>query len=98
MTSTRAQAYGRVVRTIEEIGAAKLHGPERELIRHAADTLLFSADVTGDAEALALLDMASLGDHLVHSGRWTREAVERLSADVRGCGPDPAEGSLPQAA
>ena len=41
MTSERTQAYGRVLRTLDDVGATKLHEPEQERIREAADTLIF---------------------------------------------------------
>jgi hypothetical protein len=42
MTNERSQAYGRVIKLIEEVGPAKLHDLERQRIRHAADALLFA--------------------------------------------------------
>jgi hypothetical protein len=43
MTSERTQAYGRVVRTLTDVGPTKLHATEQEQIREAADTLIFAA-------------------------------------------------------
>jgi hypothetical protein len=51
MTSDRTQAYGRVVKTLEDLGPAKLQPHEQELIREAADTLIFAAGPE-DAEAV----------------------------------------------
>lgn len=88
MTSERAQAYGRVTATLAEIGPTKLQAAEQDVLRDAADTLLFCEDVAGDAaaqEALASVD--ALLDRLVESDRWTIERAEDLRRDVEACGP-----------
>jgi hypothetical protein len=87
MTSERTQAYGRVVKTLEELGPTKLLAGEQSRIRDAADTLIFSGDL---AEARdSLLDMSRLAEHLVTSGRWLEERVDQLIADLLACGPEP---------
>jgi len=45
MTNERTQAYGRVVQTLDEIGATKLLPAEQARIRDAADTLIFASDL-----------------------------------------------------
>ena len=45
MTSERTQAYGRVVKTLEDLGPAKLQPAEQDRIREAADNLIFAADL-----------------------------------------------------
>ena len=85
MNSARALAYGRVVHTLEEIGATKLQAPEQERIRDAADTLLFT-ESPDDARA-ALVDVHELTDHLLEVDRWTPERAERLLDDLTECGP-----------
>lgn len=86
MTSERSQAYGRVIKTLEDIGPAKLHDLERQRIRGAADVLLFAADQ--DPGALdAMADVEHLARHLAESGRWTAERAGRLADDVADCGP-----------
>ena len=85
MTSDRTQAYGRVVKTLEDLGPAKLQPAEQDRIREAADTLIFSAD-TEDARA-TVEDVEALVEHLVASGRWTSERAEQLAADLLACGP-----------
>jgi hypothetical protein len=87
MTSERAQAYGRVVATIEDVGPTKLQPDEVERIRAAADTLLFSEDVQAPGVAEALEDVRDLTEHLIESGRWTDERAQRLAADLAACGP-----------
>ena len=88
MTSERSQAYGRVMRALEDVGPAKLLEPERERIRAAADTLFFAEDLGVDAEARdAVSDMTALARNLVESERWLEESARRLLADVLACGP-----------
>ncbi len=87
MTSDRAQAYGRVVKTIDELAATKLLAPEQQRIRDAADTLLFceTPDAPGAREALG--DIEELTRHLAQSERWTEERARALADDVVACGP-----------
>jgi hypothetical protein len=88
MTGQRARAYGRVMTRLRQIGPAKLLPSEQSRIRHAADTLLFSADLAGDLTAqVACLDISSLGEHLSASGRWRPELADELVGDVVACGP-----------
>jgi len=89
MNSERAQAYGRVVKTLEDMGAAKLQRDEEQRIRDAADTLLFceSPDAPGAREALS--DMEALARHLYGTERWTEERARALADDVAACGPVP---------
>jgi hypothetical protein len=85
MTSDRTQAYGRVVKTLEDVGPAKLQPAEQDRIREAADTLIFAADL--DEARASLEDIDALVEHLVSSGRWTSERAEQLAADLLACGP-----------
>lgn len=87
MNSERAQAYGRVMRRLEDAAGAKLHDAEIALIRDSADTLLFAArlDEPGAAEALLLVER--LTHDLADSDRWTSESAQALANDVNGCGP-----------
>ena len=88
MTSDRSQAYGRVMRTLDDMGPAKLHESEREEIRAAADTLFFAEDLGTDAEARdAVARITRLARQLVDSGRWLDESARPLLADVLACGP-----------
>jgi hypothetical protein len=94
MTRDRAQAYGRVVRTIGEIGPSKLLPLERDRIRTAADLLLFARDLSADDEARdALFDVDGLCRHLADSGRWEPATADRLADDLFACAPwaEPAE-------
>jgi hypothetical protein len=88
MNASRAKAYGRVMQTIEELGAVKLLPAESQLIREAADTLLFCDDLdAAPAARAALEDMTALARDLVASGRWLSETADLLLEDLGGCGP-----------
>jgi hypothetical protein len=88
MNSERAQAYGRVVKTVDDLSAAKLHADEQDTIRVAADALLFCEDLHSDPAAEeALAQVYELTDHLVESDRLTRESAQNLVLDVESCGP-----------
>jgi hypothetical protein len=88
MTRERAQAYGRVMRTLAEIGSAKLLPAEQERIRAAADTLVLSSGRAADAGVgPALADVEVLVERLVDSERWTEERAAQLLDDVAACGP-----------
>jgi hypothetical protein len=85
MTADRTQAYGRVVKTLEDLGPSKLLPHEQELIREAADALIFAADL--DEARSALADVEALAEHLAGTGRWTAERTEQLVSDLVACGP-----------
>ena len=90
MNTERTQAYGRVVKTIEELGPAKLLDAEQARIRDAADTLIFAADL--DEARASLEDIDALAEHLVASGRWSDERAKQLVEDILACGPVTAVG------
>ena len=85
MNSERTQAYGRVVRTLEDLGPTKLQPAEQDRIREAADTLIFAADL--DETRAVLEDVDALAEHLVASDRWSEERAKQLVDDVLACGP-----------
>ena len=85
MTSERTQAYGRVVRTLDDVGATKLHKDEQIAIREFADTLIFAA--TPDEARDTVREVEALGERLVASGRWTEERAAELVRDIIACGP-----------
>ena len=85
MTSERTQAYGRVVKTLEDLGPSKLQPHEQELIRDAADTLIFAAGP--DDASTAVGNVEALAEHLAGSGRWTAERTQQLVDDLVACGP-----------
>ncbi len=85
MNSERTQAYGRVVRTLQDVGPTKLHATEQERVREAADTLIFAATYEDARETLA--DVEVLAEQLVESGRWSEERAAELAQDLMACGP-----------
>jgi hypothetical protein len=85
MTSERTQAYGRVLRTLEDVGPTKLHETEQQRIRDAADTLIFAS--TLDEARAALEDVDALAEHLVATERWSEERAAELAHDILACGP-----------
>lgn len=88
MTSERALAYRRVIKTLDDVGPTKLHATEQTQIRHAADALLFSSRLDSDVAAQAALEEVELLCRtLVDSGRWPAESAMRLADDVAECGP-----------
>ena len=90
MTPDRSSAYVRVIKTLDDMGASKLHDLERMRIRNAADTLLFAAE--GDQVALdAIADVEHLARHLIDTGRWLSDRAGTLADDVAACGPALAE-------
>src|SRR3954447_22137650 len=95
MTSERSLAYGRVMKTLEDLGPAKLHDLERQRVRQAADALLFAPPQDpGAFDAIA--DVEHLAQFLTESGRWTAETAGRMADDVAACGPEFVEGVLVQ--
>jgi hypothetical protein len=82
MTGDRAQAYGRVVATVDDLAGTKLQDAEVARIREAADLLLFSEQ--GDREAFA--DVEELVHDLVESERWTEDRGQLLLDDLAACG------------
>jgi hypothetical protein len=88
MNSERAQAYGRLMRTIREDGELALDPAESALVREAADALLFCDNLAGDDEARdGLTRVGDLAGDLVGSGRWGPERAEQLLRDIECCGP-----------
>ena len=86
MTPERSQAYGRVMKMLDDLGPAKLHGHEDNRLREAADALLFAAAVDADALA-AMTEVELLTKQLAESGRWAADTAGKLADDVAACGP-----------
>jgi len=88
MTSERSQSYGRVMDTIRAVGPTKLQHAEQELIRDAADALLFCDDLQAAPAARdALEEATAMLRHLVEIDRWIAESADALLADLQDCGP-----------
>src|SRR3954465_2457206 len=90
MTHDRAKGYRRVVRTVREVGPAKLWPSEQACIREAADTLLFCRDLDGEDARAAFTAAATLTDRLIDAGRWTSPGAGRLPFAVWAGGPGAA--------
>ena len=85
VTAERAQAYGRVVRTLDTLS---LPAEQLDVIREAADSLLFSEDLASDAHAReALAELHELAGKLIEEGVLSPATVQKLIADVEDCGP-----------
>jgi len=88
MTADRSEAYGRVMRTLADMGPSKLQRREQDVVRDAADALLFADDAESDASAeAAMADFYDLAARLVGADRWLPETAERLVRDVEAAGP-----------
>ena len=86
-TSERSQAYGRVIRTLRDDGDVELLTAEQDMIREAADALLFCDDPAADDSAgEAVSTIETVAAHLVESERWTAERASQLVDDVLACG------------
>lgn len=71
------------MRTLADIGPAKLLADEQDLLRETADALLFSEDAAVESRDAAL----AMIDRLVASDRWTEERATALRRDLAACGP-----------
>jgi hypothetical protein len=88
MNAERAAAYGRVMKTLSDMGPAKLQQSEQDLIREAADAMLFSDTLADDPHAQMAFDaLQELAERLVESERWMFQTADRLMEDVEQCGP-----------
>jgi hypothetical protein len=82
MDNDRSQAYGRVVKTLADLGPAKLQAPEQQIIRTAADALLFDGNAYDELAAVE-----DLAQQLVDADRLSAERARELVDDVAACGP-----------
>jgi hypothetical protein len=95
MSPNRAHAYRRVIQTLNDLGPSKLLDGEQDRIRSAADSLIFSSDLSEDVAAQeALEDVERLCRALVESGRWEQVTAARLADDLFACGPEPRPAEL----
>lgn len=76
------------MKTLRDLGPAKLLPAEQARVRSATDALLFCASLPTDRSArAAFTDVEALLELLVSSGRWTPERAAALEDDVWACGP-----------
>jgi hypothetical protein len=88
VTSERAQAYGRLMRTVRDDGPDALTPIECTLVREAADALLFCDERAWSEEARdGLTRVGELAGDLVGTGRWGPDRAEQLLRDIESCGP-----------
>ena len=93
MSPERAEAYGRLMQTVNEEDSPTLRPDERALVREAADSLFFCEDLAWDDEARdGLTRVGDLAGELVGSGRWGPQRAEQLLRDIESCGPLAAVG------
>ena len=85
MTNERTQAYGRVVQTLDELGAYQ--APARRAGSHPRRRRHPHLRLDLDEAREALQDMGDLADHLLASGRWLEERIDMLVANLLACGP-----------
>jgi hypothetical protein len=86
----RTAAYRRVILMLDQLGPSKLWLEEQETIRYAADSLLFSVQLSADDDALeALEEVGRLCRELVDSGRWEQGTATQLTDELCQCGPAP---------
>src|SRR4051794_7103830 len=98
MNSERSEAYGRAMKSLADLGPSKFHPFQQEVIRDAADALLFCEELASDSSADEALErFYALAAHLIENDVLTPDTVERLVADVVGCGPVPAGLAMPVA-
>ena len=88
MNSERTLAYGRVMKELADLSENKLHPSEQQVVREAADALIFCESLAEDSEAeKAVADLYELTDGLVESERMSSEHAIELTRDVEACGP-----------
>jgi len=87
VTSERSNAYGRVTKTLADLGPTKLQPEEQDQVREAADVLFFCERVEDQDAIAALRETLELLDRLVASERWTDERAAELVRDLEACGP-----------
>ena len=84
MTSMRAVAYRRVMKTLRGLGAPELWPAEQECVREAADALLFCRDLDEPEVRHAVAAAAVLTDDLIDAA--TLDAAARAAAPGRHLG------------
>jgi hypothetical protein len=83
MDNARSQAYGRVMKMLAETGKVELTADEQQIVRTAADALLFEGDAYDELAAVE-----DLVQQLADAHRWTPDRGRQLVDDVAACGPN----------
>jgi hypothetical protein len=95
MTPDRAKAYGRVMDLLR--GSEPLEPAEKDVIREAADALLFCEAIDQTSGAMdCLMAAIELGQGLVSANRWPSTRLEWLVSELSECGPGPVEAPAPE--
>jgi hypothetical protein len=82
MDNARSEAYGRVIKTLDHTGLhVELTPAEQQIVRTAADALLFEGDAYDELAAVE-----DLVQQLVDAGRWSTDRARLLVDDVAACG------------
>ena len=76
------------MKAVRTEGPEALDPAEQEIVREAADALLFCEDLSWDDEARdGVTRVGDLAGDLVGSGRWGPDRAEALLRDIEACGP-----------
>ncbi len=85
MDSERAQAYGQAMRALADLPAGTLDATEQEVVRQAADALLFCDGPETDPAADVAL--SAFYDLVLTTDRIAPETAAHLTATVLASGP-----------
>ena len=85
MNGERAHAYGEAMRTLAELSPGKLDAAEQNVVRTAADALLFCEGPRADHAAEQAL--AAFYDLVLEADRVPPDTAAHLTAVVLACGP-----------
>jgi hypothetical protein len=91
MTAERAHAYARVLGLLDD--APELRKTDCDLMRAAADALLFAHEVDTETDE-AVSEARALAHSLVASGRCRMELAAGLLVALRACGPADLPASM----
>jgi hypothetical protein len=76
------------MKVVAAAGPTALEPAEQEILREAADAMLFCEDLALDDDARdALGRVSDLAGQLVGSERWDPELAESVMEDLEDCGP-----------
>jgi hypothetical protein len=76
------------MKLLADMGPSKLQPREQDLVREAADAMLFSDDLEQDAHArMAVAALQEMAERLIEADRWLFQTADRLMRDIEDCGP-----------
>jgi hypothetical protein len=91
MTAERAHAYARVMSLLDD--APELRKSDCDLLRAAADALLFARELDTETEE-AVSEARAITHSLVDAGRCRMELAAGLLVALRACGPEGLPASM----